>query len=131
MARLTIERCKFDHFELVAIAAERAKQLVSGAVPTRPKGDDKYPVLALREIEEDNIDIEQIKDKIISKYQLHVNHDAPEEEISHEATESFIDDSADFAATDHDLSGFDNISLEEFDNDNIFSDDISDNEGKF
>jgi len=129
MARLTIERCKFDHFELVSIAAERAKQLTSGAVPTMPKRDDKYPVLALREIEEDNIDIEQLRDKIISKFQQHVNHDEPEDEGYADAGSDF-DDSAEFSATDHDLSGFEGLSIEEFDNDNIFSDDISPEEDK-
>ena len=130
MARLTIERCKFDHFELVAIGAERAKQLISGAVPTIPKRDDKYPILALREIEEDNIDIEHLKDRIVSKYQIHGNQDAPEEEVVEALEGVGFDDSADFAPTDHDLSGFDHISLEEFDNDNIFSDDISGDEDK-
>lgn len=130
MARLTIERCKFDHFELVAIAAERAKQLVSGAIPTRPKGDDKYPVLALREIEEDNIDIDQLRNRIISKHQQHANQDAPEDENPSEDETSSFDDAADFSTGEHVFAGFDDISIEEFDSDNIFSDDISGNEDK-
>lgn len=131
MARLTIERCKFDHFELVAIGAERAKQLVSGAVPTRPKGDDKYPVLALREIEEDNIDIGQLKDRIVSKYQIHANHDAPEEEEETAAIAAeILDDATDFSTGEHDFAGFDDMSIEDFGGDNIFSDDISGEEDK-
>lgn len=130
MARLTIERCKFDHFELVAIGSERAKQLVSGAVPTRPKGDDKYPVLALREIEEDNIDIEQLKDRIVSKYQEHANQDAPEEEKDEAVSAEFVEDTSDFSTGEHDFAGFDDMSIEDFGADNIFSDDISNEEDK-
>jgi len=126
MARLTVERCssKYDHFELVAIAAERAKQLISGAPPTVPKRNDKYPVVALREIEEDNIDGEKIRDIIISKYQLHGNHDNIDEETNESNEETSMD--VDYIPDEH---NFDNMSLTEFDND-IFSDDIVEDEDK-
>jgi DNA-directed RNA polymerase subunit omega len=126
MARLTVERCsnKFDHFELVAIASERAKQLISGAPPTVPKRNDKYPVVALREIEEDNIDGDKMRDIIISKYQLHGNHDNIDDEISESSEDSAID--VDYIPDEH---NFDNMSITEFDND-IFSDDIVEDEDK-
>ena len=126
MARLTVERCsnKFDHFELVAIAAERAKQLISGAPPTVPKRNDKYTVMALRELEEDNIDGDKMRDIIIAKFQLHGNHDNIDDEASGSMEESPID--IDYIPDEH---NFDNMSIEEFDND-IFSDDIVDDEDK-
>lgn len=130
MARLTIERCKFDHFELVAIGAERAKQLVSGAIPTMPKRDDKFPVLALREIEEDNIDIEQLRDRIISKHQLLINQDSPEEENPKEDASDEADTASEFSTGEHDFSDLDEMSIAEFGADNIFSDDISPEEDK-
>ncbi|MGV2432335.1 MAG UNVERIFIED_CONTAM: DNA-directed RNA polymerase subunit omega [Rickettsiaceae bacterium] len=128
MARLTVERCKFDHFELAALAAERAEQLTSGAVPTIAKGKDKFTVLALREIEAGNIDIEQLRNRIISKNQMYGDHDNnSDEENTHELPDEFVGDD-DYTPSEEDFSGFGDISIEEFDNDNIFSDDISEEE---
>lgn len=127
MARLTVERCKFDHFELAALAAERAEQLTSGAVPTIAKGKDKFTVLALREIEAGNIDIEQLRNRIISKNQMYGDHDNNSDDAPDELPEEFAGDD-DYAPSEEDFAGFGDISIEEFDNDDIFSDDISEEE---
>lgn len=55
MARITVEDC-LDHvpnrFELVLIAAKRARQLLNGAEPKIKTNEDKHTVIALREIAE-------------------------------------------------------------------------------
>lgn len=55
MARLTVEDC-LDHvenrFQLVLVAAKRARQLANGQEPMLPWENDKPTVMALREIEE-------------------------------------------------------------------------------
>jgi DNA-directed RNA polymerase subunit omega len=70
MARLTVEDC-LDHvdnrFELVLIAARRARQLAMGAEPLVPLDNDKPTVLALREIAEDLITDEVLDGAVIEQ----------------------------------------------------------------
>nr|WP_294946887.1 DNA-directed RNA polymerase subunit omega [Sulfurivirga sp.] len=59
MARVTVEDCldKVENrFELVLVAAKRARQIERGAEPTVPRENDKPTVIALRELAENNID---------------------------------------------------------------------------
>ena len=61
MARLTVEDCLDNvenRFELVLIAAQRARQLAMGAEPLVPEDNDKPTVMALREIAENLINKE-------------------------------------------------------------------------
>ncbi|MBF0455999.1 MAG: DNA-directed RNA polymerase subunit omega [Magnetococcales bacterium] len=63
MARVTIEDCleKVDNrFDLVILAAKRARQLTSGAEATVPLDNDKMTVVALREIAKDTIDLQEL-----------------------------------------------------------------------
>jgi len=72
MARVTVEDCidKIpNRFDLVLVAAGRAKALSAGAPLTVERGDEKNTVLALREIEEENIDLNDIRENIISGMQ--------------------------------------------------------------
>ena len=58
MARITVEDClpNVDNlFQLVLLAAQRARRLANGAEPTVPLDNDKPTVIALREIAEGNI----------------------------------------------------------------------------
>ena len=68
MARLTVEDC-LDHvdnrFELVLIAARRARQLAMGADPLVPLDNDKPTVLALREIAENLINDEVLEEAVV------------------------------------------------------------------
>lgn len=60
MARVTVEDCleKVDNrFDLVILAAKRARQLTGGADPTVPLENDKMTVVALREIAEGTLDL--------------------------------------------------------------------------
>lgn len=72
MARVTVEDCISqvpNRFELVILAAERAKNISSGAPLTIARGNDKNPVIALREIAAGNIDIAKLRDMIVANLQ--------------------------------------------------------------
>ena len=72
MARITVEDCidKFpSRFELVLIASNRARKLYSGDNPTVDIDNDKNTVIALREIAEETISKEDLKNDLISEYQ--------------------------------------------------------------
>ncbi len=72
MARITVEDCidKFpSRFELVLIASNRARKLFSGESPTVEIDNDKNTVIALREIAEESLTKEQLKNDLIEEYQ--------------------------------------------------------------
>ena len=83
MARVTVEDCidKLDNrFELVLIAAQRARTLSSGAELTLDRDNDKNCVIALREIAEETIDIKEIEENLVLGLQKYVEPDEPDEE---------------------------------------------------
>jgi len=68
MARLTVEDCLENvdnRFELVLIAAKRARQLAMGAEPLVPIDNDKPTVLALREIADNLINDAVLNEKVV------------------------------------------------------------------
>ena len=72
MARITVEDCidKFpSRFELVLVASNRARKLYSGENPTVDIDNDKNTVVALREIAEETLTKEQLKNDLIEEYQ--------------------------------------------------------------
>ena len=72
MARITVEDCidKFpSRFELVLVASNRARKLHSGENPTVEIDNDKNTVIALREIAEETLSSEQLKNNLIEEYQ--------------------------------------------------------------
>jgi len=83
MARVTVEDCidKVDsRFELVLLAAKRARQLTRGAAQTVQEEGDKPPVTALREISGNSIDLEELREEMIKHHQKHVIFDDDEED---------------------------------------------------
>ena len=71
MARITVEDCIDaipNRFELVLLAAERARALGSGAVSQIAEERDKRPVIALREIAEGNVSPEVLRDDYINRF---------------------------------------------------------------
>ena len=72
MARITVED-SIDkipsRFELVLIASQRARKLYTGDQPTVEKENDKNTVIALREIEEETIPLDSLKENLINEYQ--------------------------------------------------------------
>ena len=72
MARITVDDCvdKFpSRFELVLVASHRARELHSGETTTIDKDNDKNTVIALREIANTTIPIEEMKENLIEEYQ--------------------------------------------------------------
>tara|TARA_A100001015_G_C14980965_1_gene709420 strand:- start:431 stop:799 length:369 start_codon:yes stop_codon:yes gene_type:complete len=68
MARVTVEDCVKvieSRFELILIAAERSRILSKGADPLLDRDRDKNPVVALREIAENKLDLEQTRETLI------------------------------------------------------------------
>lgn len=89
MARITVEDCidKIpSRFELVLVASNRARKLLSGESPTVPKDNDKNTVIALREIADETIPIEEMKNNLVEEYQT-VSLSEEEEELSLENSE--------------------------------------------
>jgi DNA-directed RNA polymerase subunit omega len=83
MARVTVEDCVVkipNRFELVMIAAQRARDISSGAPLTVDRDRDKNPVVALREIADETVDLELLREGLIKGLQKHVEADEPEED---------------------------------------------------
>jgi DNA-directed RNA polymerase subunit omega len=83
MARVTVEDCidKVDNrFELVLLAAHRARTIASGGAILVPRDNDKNPVVALREIADEKLTPEDLKEELIHSLQKHVEVDEPETE---------------------------------------------------
>ncbi len=71
MARITVEDCIDlipNRYELVIIAAQRAKDIASGAPLTLERDNDKDSVVSLREIAEKTVSIENLKEEVIESY---------------------------------------------------------------
>ncbi len=83
MARVTVEDCILkipNRFELVLLASQRSRDLSAGAEETVERDNDKNPVVALREIAEETIQIEELRDEMIFGLQKYVDVDEPEDE---------------------------------------------------
>jgi DNA-directed RNA polymerase subunit omega len=81
MARVTVEDCVLkvpNRFELVMVAAQRARNLGAGATLTVDRDDDKNPVIALREIAEGTVDLGELENSLIRGLQKVVETDEPE-----------------------------------------------------
>ena len=84
MARVTVEDCVDKvptRFELVMLAAHRARGLASGAPLTVDRDNDKNPVVALREIAEETLTAEQLREAAIESFQRQIEVDEPEEDV--------------------------------------------------
>ena len=82
MARVTVEDCVVkvpNRFELVLLAAQRAREITSGAPLSLDRDDDKNPVVALREIAEETVGLDHLKMSVVRGMQKHVEIDEPEE----------------------------------------------------
>jgi len=83
MARVTVEDCVEkvpNRFDLVMLAAHRSRNVAAGAPLTIDRDNDKNPVVALREIADETIGVEDTRDSLIRSMQRHVEIDEPEEE---------------------------------------------------
>ncbi len=72
MARVTVEDCVekiSNRFELVMLAAQRARKIGSGAAVLVERDNDKNPVVSLREIADSRISPEDLKEELVKSNQ--------------------------------------------------------------
>ena len=83
MARVTVEDCVekvSSRFQLVLLAAQRSREILAGSPITVEKDNDKNPVIALREIADETLDIDELTDALVASQQRHVDFDILEDE---------------------------------------------------
>ena len=83
MARVTVEDCVVkvpNRFNLVLLAAQRAREISSGGELTVERDNDKNPVVALREVAEGSIDLDNVRQALIASLQKHVETEEPEDD---------------------------------------------------
>jgi DNA-directed RNA polymerase subunit omega len=111
MARVTVEDCVLkvpNRFELVLLAAQRARDVTAGAQITLDRDNDKNPVVALREIADETIQLDNLQNSLIKGMQKHVEIDEPEEEQELEiGTQQWPTDLAPAAGTEEDEGAVD------------------------
>jgi DNA-directed RNA polymerase subunit omega len=84
MARVTVEDCVLkipNRFELVMMAAQRARDVATGASLSIDRDNDKNPVVALREIADETIGLDELRNALIKGHQKVVEADEPEDDI--------------------------------------------------
>lgn len=86
MARVTVEDCidkVTNRFELVMVAAQRARKIGAGAQLLVDRDNDKNPVVALREIAENQVEPSDLNEELIRSHQrvIHLQDDEDEAEI--------------------------------------------------
>jgi DNA-directed RNA polymerase subunit omega len=85
MARITIEDCEKivkNRFELVILAAQRARQIFAGdAVTIEERKDEKKSVISLREIAASTVSVEKLKEKVIDGFRSFVLDEEAEENL--------------------------------------------------
>ena len=113
MARITVEDCidKFpSRFELVLVASNRARKLYTGESPTVEIDNDKNTVIALREIAEETITKEQLKNDLIKEYQTNT---FSEDEDINEIEDNTNEDQTDTNQIASEISSQDDITEDE------------------
>ncbi len=104
MARVTVEDCVDkipNRFELVLLAAQRARNLSRGEELTIDRDDDKNPVVALREIADETVPLEKLEQDLIKSLSR-----APEPEPADEEV-------LDLIPTDQNIFGLQDVTAEE------------------
>ncbi len=83
MARVTVEDCVDkvpNRFELVLLAAHRAREIASGSSITVDRDNDKNPVVALREIADETQGADALRERLIESHQTQIEIDEPEDD---------------------------------------------------
>ena len=83
MARVTVEDCVDkvpNRFELVMLAAHRAREISAGAPITVDRDNDKNPVVSLREIADETQSADELRERLIESNQNQIEVDEPEED---------------------------------------------------
>lgn len=104
MARVTVEDCIEqipNRFELVLLAAQRARNLARGAAITIDRDNDKNPVVALREIADTSVDFNGLEQDLIKSLSRVPDPEPVDEEVQ------------DLIPTDQNIFGLQDVSAEE------------------
>ena len=83
MARVTVEDCVDkvpNRFELVMLAAHRAREISAGSAITGDRDNDKNPVVSLREIADETQSAADLRERMIESHQTQIEVDEPEED---------------------------------------------------
>ena len=83
MARVTVEDCVDkvpNRFDLVMLAAHRAREISSGSPVTVDRDNDKNPVVSLREIADETQLVDHLLERLIESNQTQIEIDEPEED---------------------------------------------------
>lgn len=83
MARVTVEDCVDkvpNRFELVMLAAHRAREISAGSPLTVERDNDKNPVVSLREIADETQLADDLRERLIESNQTQIEVDEPEED---------------------------------------------------
>src|SRR6056297_3765633 len=83
MARVTTEDCVDkvpNRFELVMLAAHRAREITAGSPLTVERDNDKNPVVALREIADETQSADDLRERLIESNQTEIEVDEPEDD---------------------------------------------------
>ena len=83
MARVTVEDCVDkvpNRFELVMLAAHRAREIAAGSAITVGRDNDKNPVVSLREIADETQTADDLRERMIEANQTQIEVDEPEED---------------------------------------------------
>ncbi len=83
MARVTVEDCVDkvpNRFELVMLAAHRAREISAGSAISVNRDNDKNPVVSLREIAEETQSADDLRERLIESNQNQIEVDEPEED---------------------------------------------------
>lgn len=83
MARVTVEDCVDkvpNRFELVMLAAHRAREISTGGALTVERDNDKNPVVSLREIADEAQSADELRERMIESHQTQIEVDEPEED---------------------------------------------------
>ncbi len=84
MARITVEDCITkvpDRFELVILAGQRAKEIGAGSPLTVERDNDKNPVVALREIAENTVNTDDLRNALINLHRQYAQAESHEDEL--------------------------------------------------
>lgn len=84
MARVTVEDCidkVTNRFELVMVAAQRARKIGSGAPLLVERDNDKNPVVALREIAIEKVAVPDLREELVKSQQRVIAYDDDETDI--------------------------------------------------
>ncbi|HLT00783.1 MAG TPA: DNA-directed RNA polymerase subunit omega [Geminicoccaceae bacterium] len=106
MARITVEDCVTrvpNRFELVMLAAQRARDISAGAPLTVERDNDKNPVVALREIAEGTIDLDHLRYELIHGLRRHVEIEEQPDDLMMTYQDQLIEPAPPLPAADQEI----------------------------